>query len=185
MAVDQLVIRTTTPGDGPRGPANDLNPLVELLDPAGAVVASNDNGASDGRNAELTYVVPAGGAGNYRVRISAVAGGGRLHARSAGATGTASSAAPSVLSASLNDGVTLTQFPPDLTLSFLRAARFLVAAGERSHRQQRTRHRVHDIDARHVRFDIGSFASGDGNYNRRPRGRRIGGFTGRTKHASA
>jgi hypothetical protein len=71
---DTLVITTVTPGGGGAEPANALDPRVELFDPAGTLVASDDNGGADGRNARIEYVVPAGAAGTYR----AVAARGRM-----------------------------------------------------------------------------------------------------------
>ena len=78
---DQLIIRTTSPGDREGQPNNDLNPLLELLDSAGTVVASNDDGADDGRNAELTYTVPTGRCGHVPRPRHRRRGHGRIHAR--------------------------------------------------------------------------------------------------------
>ena len=74
-AGDNLVISTTTPGGGSAAPANDLDALLELYDPAGALVARNDNGAADSRNALISYAVPVDAGGNYRVRVVARAAG--------------------------------------------------------------------------------------------------------------
>ena len=49
-AGDVLEISTSTPGDGPGEPANTLNPELELLDPSGAVVMFDRDGAADGRS---------------------------------------------------------------------------------------------------------------------------------------
>ena len=68
-AGDVLTIRTATPGGGPREFVNVLDPKIELYDPAGILVASNDNGASDGRNALLTY--SANVTGTYTVQVLA------------------------------------------------------------------------------------------------------------------
>jgi hypothetical protein len=65
---------TATPGDGPNLFANNLDPLIEILDAAGTVVASNDNGAPDGRNALLSFVAGAGG--DYYIRVKAASGSG-------------------------------------------------------------------------------------------------------------
>ena len=43
-AVNLLILRTATPGDGPGEFVNTLDPKIELYDPAGTLVASNDNG---------------------------------------------------------------------------------------------------------------------------------------------
>jgi len=68
-AGDSVQVSTSTPGDGPNQFVNSLNPKIELYDPTNALVASDDNGAPDGRNAMLTYV--ASQAGTYRVHVAA------------------------------------------------------------------------------------------------------------------
>jgi|CXWL01.1.fsa_nt_gi hypothetical protein len=86
---DQLVIKTTTPLDGPKLPQNVLDPRIELLNPAGTLVASNDNGAADGKNALLNFTVPIGGAGTYTIRVKGL-GAGEYTVAVTGATGIAS-----------------------------------------------------------------------------------------------
>jgi len=66
---DELTLRTLTPADGPGEWANTLDPMIRLYDSTRALVAWDDNSAPDGRNAELSYVVPAGGAGVYCIRV--------------------------------------------------------------------------------------------------------------------
>jgi hypothetical protein len=88
-AGDQLVIKTTTPFDGAGLPGNLLNPRLELLNPQGVVVAANDNGAPDGKNALLNYTVPVGGVGQYTVRVHGLHTGEYTLAVT-GATGAAS-----------------------------------------------------------------------------------------------
>lgn len=51
-----------------------LDPVIEIYDPTGALVASDDNSAGDGRNAMVTYV--AGQSGAYRARVLAGSGAG-------------------------------------------------------------------------------------------------------------
>ncbi|MFN0020991.1 MAG: beta strand repeat-containing protein [Pirellulaceae bacterium] len=63
----QIQWSTLTPGDGPFEFPNSLDPALELYDPSGVLVASNDNGALDGRNAILTYTALA--TGNYTVHV--------------------------------------------------------------------------------------------------------------------
>jgi hypothetical protein len=58
---------TTTPGDGPFEFPNNLDPVLELFDPTGALVAGDDNGAPDGRNAFLAHIATM--TGTYKVRI--------------------------------------------------------------------------------------------------------------------
>ncbi|MDB5357482.1 MAG: hypothetical protein JWN24_3935, partial [Phycisphaerales bacterium] len=67
-----ITLATTTPGDGPGEFRNTLNPRLDLYDPNNALVASDDNSAPDGRNALLSYVVPAGGI--YKIHIAAGSG---------------------------------------------------------------------------------------------------------------
>lgn len=71
-AGDELLITTRTPADGPGEFFNTTDPRVELYDPSGALVAGDDNGAADGRNARLEYTAPVSGA--YTVRVLAAEG---------------------------------------------------------------------------------------------------------------
>jgi len=66
-AGDVLTMRTRTPADGPNEFVNALDPKIELYDPAGTLVASDDNSAPDGRNALLTYTALA--SGTYTIRV--------------------------------------------------------------------------------------------------------------------
>ena len=86
---DLLVITTATPFDGPNLPQNLLDPRIELLNSAGTLVASNDNGAADGKNALLNFTVPIGGAGTYTIRVKGL-GAGEYTVAVTGATGIAS-----------------------------------------------------------------------------------------------
>lgn len=73
VAAGQTIhIATATPGGGANQPANALDPRIELYGPGGTLVASDDNSAPDGRNAELSFLTLAGG--NYRVRIVGAGG---------------------------------------------------------------------------------------------------------------
>lgn len=86
-AGDELTIETATPADGPGEFFNTFDPVVQLLDPTGAQVASDDNSASDGRNARLVFT--ASMPGMYTVRLVAAPGstGGIYVLSIAGATG--------------------------------------------------------------------------------------------------
>jgi subtilisin family serine protease len=64
-----LTVGTTTPFPGPGDFANGLDPMVNLYGPDGSLVASDDNSAPDGRNALLTYTVPAGAGGLYFIQV--------------------------------------------------------------------------------------------------------------------
>ncbi len=66
---DVLQLATTTPADGPGQFANTLDPMIRVYAAAGTLVASDDNSALDGRNAQLSYLVPAGGAGSYYIQV--------------------------------------------------------------------------------------------------------------------
>ncbi len=63
---DELTLTTSTPGQF----GNNLDPLIELYDPDGVLVASDDNGAPDGRNALLNYTALSSGV--YAVRVASV-----------------------------------------------------------------------------------------------------------------
>jgi extracellular elastinolytic metalloproteinase len=67
-----LTASTATPGGGPGEFDNALDPAIELYDPAGALIAGDDNSAADGRNATLARTGLA--AGTYRVRVYGAGG---------------------------------------------------------------------------------------------------------------
>jgi subtilisin family serine protease len=83
QAGQALTLNTTTPGDATGQFVNVVNPAVDLYSPVGLLVASNDNGAPDGRNATLVYVPPS--PGSYLVQIRAVAGQGEFVLNAVGA----------------------------------------------------------------------------------------------------
>lgn len=56
-----LTLATRTPGDGPGQFNNNLNPQLVLRDATGAVLATDDNSAADGHNANVAYTVLASG----------------------------------------------------------------------------------------------------------------------------
>ena len=62
-----------------------MDPVVELYDPSGLLVAGDDNSAPDGRNAELTYAAVAGG--TYTVRVLSAAEKGEYFLQVQGHTG--------------------------------------------------------------------------------------------------
>ncbi|HVT88475.1 MAG TPA: M36 family metallopeptidase [Tepidisphaeraceae bacterium] len=64
---DKLNLSTLTPGSGPGGFGNTLNPKIELYDPNGIKVATDDNSSPDGRNAMLAYTALL--TGNYSVSV--------------------------------------------------------------------------------------------------------------------
>lgn len=98
-AGDNLVIRTTTPSDGPGQFPNTLDPRVELYDENGNLVASDANSAPDGRNVLLNYS-PAASSGEYFVRLVGENGSvGEYLLQLQGATGSPSPNAALLLSA--------------------------------------------------------------------------------------
>ena len=74
VAGDSLVIRTTTPGDGTNEFVNTLDPALELYSLPGVLLAADDNGAADHRNALLRYNVASSGV--YVVRVLSSSGTG-------------------------------------------------------------------------------------------------------------
>ncbi|HEX4792574.1 MAG TPA: M36 family metallopeptidase [Humisphaera sp.] len=71
-----LMIRTDTPGGPPGEFESFLDPKLTLFDSTGKVITSDDNSGPDRRNAEIVYIVPAGGSGVYYIRIEASRGSG-------------------------------------------------------------------------------------------------------------
>lgn len=84
-AGDVLTLSTTTPFDAPLNVQNTLDPIIELFDPDGAMVASDDNGGPDGKNSFLTHTALLDG--DYVVRVGAVSGVGAYTLDIATATG--------------------------------------------------------------------------------------------------
>ncbi|MDO8268888.1 MAG: CARDB domain-containing protein, partial [Moraxellaceae bacterium] len=122
-AGQELTITTTTPGDGAGEPVNLLDARIEVYDETGALVASDDNGAADGRNASLIFT-PAS-SGLYEVRVIAAGSGlaaqGDYVLRVVGANADlALNAAPEVVADSAN-GVNYLAPPTTLTLTFSEA----------------------------------------------------------------
>ena len=62
-----LQIDTATPAGGAGAFVNTFDPMLKLYDSAGVLVASNDNGSADGRNALVNYTVTAGG--TYYIQV--------------------------------------------------------------------------------------------------------------------
>jgi streptogramin lyase len=70
-AHDVVTLSTTTPIQGARQPGDTFDPKILLYGPNGTLVASNDNGAADGRNALLQYTIPTGSGGTYVAEVVA------------------------------------------------------------------------------------------------------------------
>jgi subtilisin family serine protease len=73
-AGDSVTAATLTPADGAGEFVNALNPALDLYGPSGSIVATNNDGAPDGRNARLVHV--AGSTGKYALRVRQQAGSG-------------------------------------------------------------------------------------------------------------
>ncbi len=74
-AGEALSLTTSTPLDDPFGnPLNNLDPALTVRAPDGSLVVSDDNSASDGKNAQLSFV--ASQSGTYEIEISSISGRG-------------------------------------------------------------------------------------------------------------
>ena len=158
---DNLLVTTTTPGDGTGEPGNSLDPILELYDPSGILVASNNNGAADGRNALINH--SAATSGTYRIRVAPVVGSGDYIITIAGAT--RSTTVPlEVTSSSVSDGTSFNTFPATIDISFsqplllttLQAADLTINGSPATG--------VTILDARTARFNIGGLVGVDGLY---------------------
>ena len=165
---DQLIITTTTPGDGANEPANTLDPKLELYAPDGTLVASDDNGASDGRNASINYTAAQTGA--YRIVVSTVSGTGDYILSVQGATG-AQTSTLSVASSSIADQTKYNMYndlPTSLDLTF---STLLNQASLDTSKITINGNAVDPSsitvldDAKTLRFDLSSVVTGDGSYN--------------------
>ena len=65
---ETLTFLTTTPGGGLGHPDNGLNPHIELYGPSKTLIVSGDTKL---RNETISYTVPAGGGGLYRIKVTA------------------------------------------------------------------------------------------------------------------
>lgn len=96
VAGDSIVLTTSTPNSETALPVNLLDPVLELYDPSGVLLASNDNGP-DGRNSRIIYTAPA--TGTYRVIVRAKdTDGGAYILQVTGATGSSLIVGPRVTS---------------------------------------------------------------------------------------
>ena len=159
-AGDTLVITTDTPLDGLGEPPNDLDPLLELYDPSGTLVANNDDGAPDGRNALINHTASSTGA--YRVRAAPVIGKGSYTLDVSGATGTTSPLR--VVSSSVADGVTLAAFPATVRLDFSEGLQLTSVAAPDLTVNGAPATGVTSIGGGTLKFDIAALAGADGPY---------------------
>ncbi|MBD3785732.1 MAG: pre-peptidase C-terminal domain-containing protein [Sphingomonadales bacterium] len=112
---DTLELRTTTPGDAAGRPDNLLDPALALYGPDGTLLASNLNGAEDGRNATLSYTVTE--AGTYLIEVVAEAGQGLYRVEVEGASGSYSRA-PQLVGSSIDDVGVLAEAPEFIDVTF-------------------------------------------------------------------
>jgi pre-peptidase len=101
------------------GSAGDLNPALELYDPAGNLVATNEDGAADNRNARLTYTATV--AGSWRVRV--IGQDESFGAYSLTLDRTADLAAVEVVSGQPDDGFVGIALPDSWSVTFSQAVR--------------------------------------------------------------
>ncbi|MEF7616672.1 CARDB domain-containing protein [Aquincola sp. MAHUQ-54] len=120
-AGDVLTLTTQTPGDGGDTPLNTLATRIELYDAGGTLVASNERGAADGRNALLTHIALDGG--TYRVRVVAVAGEGDYVVSVDGATGGERETAPQVVAVTPAAGALLSAPPTEIVVELSEGVR--------------------------------------------------------------
>jgi hypothetical protein len=66
-----LEVETFTPAGGSGEFENEFDPMIRLYDTDGRLVAVDDNSAPDGRNANLSYLVPIATEGTYFIEVSA------------------------------------------------------------------------------------------------------------------
>jgi hypothetical protein len=144
-AGQELQLQTFTPAGQAGEFVNNLDPALRLYNAQGALVASDDNSAGDGRNAKLSYVVPGPMARTYFVEVAASdtglsggeyvlqvgnASGGRLPFQVTNATppdGTLFRFEPAVITIDFNDSVLLSSVEAsDLTIDGVPADGFTV-----------------------------------------------------------
>jgi hypothetical protein len=160
-AGDSLSIETTTPGDGPGEPGNSLDPWIELFDENGILVAADDDSGS-GNNARLTWDVPMGGAGAYRVAVRPTSGAGPYTLVAEGATGMTPPLEVSQTSPA--DGATDTGFPA-YRVTFSESILLSSVAAEDLQVDGQPADSVMVIDDRTIEFDLTSANHGDGTYH--------------------
>jgi subtilase family serine protease len=161
LAGNSIILTTSTPNTETAMPVNRLDPVLELYDPSGVLVASNDNGP-DGRNSRIVYTAPT--SGNYRVVVRAKeTDGGAYTLQVTGATGSALVVGPKVIATTPNQ-TPLPSAPTTLDIvlsenilaSSVQVSDLTIAGGTVTSAQL--------IDGRTVRFFI-SVPDTDGTYN--------------------
>lgn len=119
-AGETIELETSTPGDTWLTSDQRLNVTLELYAPDGTLVASNQNGAADGRNASIVH--NATQTGRYRIRV--LAENGTRGEYVLGIQGlAATNSAPEVIAVSPPLDITYGQLPESITVTFSEALR--------------------------------------------------------------
>lgn len=159
-AGDDLLIATGTPGGGPGEFANGMDPRVKLYDPAGVELASDDNGAADGRNSLLAHTAASGGV--YTVRIESMSEPGEYTLSVAGAT---SGLPPlNVEGGNVPDGALLNAYPNSYRLDFSQSLQLTSVQAGKLTVNGVPATSVVVVDADTLEFDIAAADAGDGLY---------------------
>ncbi|MCA9138051.1 MAG: hypothetical protein KDB00_14865, partial [Planctomycetales bacterium] len=161
-----LTITTSTPGGGPGMPTNDLVPSLFLFyedDDPFAVVASDTRGATDGRNANLQYTIPAGVSGTYRIAVEGFSSFGDYSLNIEGAS--TSTAPLETIFAVPSDASRFRVQLDTFTIGFDHEVLLSTVDADdvRINNQPTSGFTV--IDGRHIAFDISTIATGTGTYN--------------------
>ena len=115
---DTLALATITPAGDPQDPYhihNTLDPQIELYSPTNTLLASDDNGAADGKNAVLSHTAPT--TGLYRARVRGMnRTTGEYVLTVTGATGT--QPVPQASAVTPANGALLNATPTQITIDF-------------------------------------------------------------------
>ncbi|MES9903227.1 MAG: LEPR-XLL domain-containing protein [Sedimenticola sp.] len=161
---DELRITTAAPGGATGEFVNEIDPVLTLYTADGSVVATDDN-SLDGHDALITYTVPTGEGGQYRVEVSGARAGddrGEYLLSVEGASGPV--VAFEVSGSNIANGAGLHDFPDtlriDLSAPVLQTS---VAAADLTVNGV-TADSVTFIDADTLEFSIAAADTGDGIY---------------------
>lgn len=116
-----LRVETVTPLDGDGEPENEGDLRLQLLNANGAVIAANNDGAADDRNAVLIYSVPEGEAGAFELTVSRQSGSNASYLLRIDGIEQATNAAPVVVAAVPAFDSRLGVAPSELVLEFSEA----------------------------------------------------------------
>lgn len=112
-----ITVQTAVPAADAGEPANNLDPALTLIDPSGNVVAGDSN-SLDGRNAIVSYTVPAAAAGTYTIAVSNENLDAGTYVLLVNGPTTTDALGPSVVTTAPFDGQRFAQPPTQLTLTF-------------------------------------------------------------------